>query len=72
MKTTVIWGLALLLTAAMVQAQTADPIPKDLAEVEGGQDLEKVKRSKFQETYVNTEIDFTRYSKIYKGDAYFD
>jgi len=43
-----------------------------LAQNEGGPDLEKVKRAKFRETYVNTEADFSRYDKLYIGDALFD
>ena len=43
-----------------------------LAYVEGGEDLERVKRAKFRETYVNTGVDFSRYDKLYLGDAYFD
>ena len=31
-----------------------------LATVEGAADLEKVKRAKFRETYVNTGVDFSR------------
>lgn len=34
--------------------------------------LEKVKRAKFRETYVDTGVDFNRYKKLYLGDAYFD
>ncbi len=44
----------------------------NLATVEGAADLEKVKRAKFRETYVNTGVDFSRYSKVYLGDALFD
>ena len=43
-----------------------------LQEVEGATDLEKVERARFRETYVNTAVDFTTYSKLYLGDAYFD
>jgi len=34
--------------------------------------LEKVKRAKFRETYVDTGVDFSQYKKLYLGDAYFD
>jgi hypothetical protein len=34
--------------------------------------LEKVKRAKFRETYVDTGVDFSRYTNLYLGDAYFD
>ena len=34
--------------------------------------LEKVKRAKFRETYVDTGVDFKRYKNLYLGDAYFD
>ena len=43
-----------------------------LATVEGAPDLEKVSRAKFRETFVNMSADFTRYNKLYLGDAYFD
>ena len=43
-----------------------------LQEVEGAADLEKVERTRFRETYVNTAADFTTYNKLYLGDAYFD
>ncbi|MBT8064337.1 MAG: DUF3313 domain-containing protein [Gammaproteobacteria bacterium] len=60
-------ALLTLFLAGFAQAQD-----NPLAEVEGADDLEKVKRAKFRETYVNTGVDFTRYSKIYLGDALFD
>jgi len=44
----------------------------DLAAVEGGENLEKVKRASFRDTYVNTSVDFSRYNKLYLGDALFD
>ncbi|MEH6593683.1 MAG: DUF3313 family protein [Halioglobus sp.] len=59
---------ALLLFVAFAQADDQST----LATVEGGADLEKVKYAKFRETYVNTGADFTRYNKLYLGDAYFD
>lgn len=34
--------------------------------------LEKVKRAKFRETYVDTGVDFSQYTKLFLGDAYFD
>lgn len=43
-----------------------------LAENESGPDLEKVKRAKFRETYVNMDADFSHYDKLYIGDALFD
>ena len=43
-----------------------------LQQVEGAADLEKVKRAKFRETYVNTGVDFSKYNKLYLGDALFD
>lgn len=50
-----------------VQAQEGDtPISTDTT------GLEKVKRAKFRETYVNTAVDFSHYNKLYLGDAYFD
>ncbi len=56
-----------LFLAGFAQAQD-----NPLAQVEGADDLDKVKRAKFRETYVNTGVDFTRYSKVYLGDAHFD
>jgi hypothetical protein len=56
--------------AAMVYAHEA-PV-EQLEQVEGAADLEKVKRAKFRETYVNTSSDFTRYDSVYLGDAHFD
>lgn len=44
----------------------------DLAYVAGAEELEKVKRARFRETYVNTGIDFSNYDKLYLGDAFFD
>ena len=57
----------MILGASLVIAED-NPIRK----VEGAADLEKVKRARFRETYVNTNIDFTRYSRVYLGDAHFD
>lgn len=59
--------IATFFAATLVQAQD-NPIQQ----VEGAPDLEKVKRAKFRETYVNTETDFTQYNKLYLGDALFD
>jgi len=58
---------SVLLAASLVQAQD-NPIQT----VEGADDLQKVKRAKFRETYVNMHADFTQYTKLYLGDAYFD
>lgn len=43
-----------------------------LKTVEGAADLEKVKRAQFRETYVNTGADFSKYNKLYLGEALFD
>lgn len=43
-----------------------------IQEVEGAADLQKAEQARFRETYVNTGADFTTYSKLYLGDAYFD
>jgi hypothetical protein len=48
-----------ILGASLVVAED-NPIRK----VEGAADLEKVKRARFRETYVNTNTDFTRYSSV--------
>lgn len=34
--------------------------------------LEKVKRAKFRETYIDTGVDFSQYTKLFLGEAYFD
>ena len=49
---------------------SAEEIP--LSTVEGGDDLQKVKRAKFRETYVNMGVDFSQYTQVYLGDAVFD
>lgn len=67
MKQVILGLLMLVFTAVTTQAQN-----EPMATVEGAADLEKVKRSKFRETYVNTEADFTHYNKLYLGDAHFD
>jgi hypothetical protein len=67
MRNLLVGGLVLILGAAMVHAVE----PTDAA-VEGAPELEKVKKAKFAETYVNPEVDFTRYNKVYLGDAHFD
>ncbi len=43
-----------------------------LNEVEGMENLEKVKRAKFRETYVDTGVDFSKYNKLYLGGALCD
>lgn len=67
MKRILLTLCALILGTTLVQAQE-----NSLATVEGAPDLEKVKRAKFRETYVNTEAEFIRYNKLYLGDAFFD
>lgn len=59
--------LSLLFVASQINAQE-----ESLSIVEGQPDLEKVKRAKFRETFVNTGADFSRYNKLYLGDAFFD
>jgi hypothetical protein len=67
MKNLLISGLVLILGAAIVHAGE-----KTDAAIENAPELEKVKKARFAETYVNREVDFTRYSKVYLGDAFFD
>ena len=67
MKKILVVLLAILLLPMVVVAQEGS-----MAQVEGAADLEKVKRAKFRETYVNVETDFSKYTKIYLGDAHFD
>ena len=43
-----------------------------LKQVDGGKDLEKVKRSKFRDTYVKPDVDFSFYKTVYIGEALFD
>jgi hypothetical protein len=63
MKNLLISGLVLLFGAAFVHADE---------QTNAAPELEKVKKGKFAETYVNPTVDFTRYSKVYLGDAHFD
>lgn len=66
-KVTVALVCVSALFASLVQAQDTDaPISTDTT------GLEKVKRAKFRETYVNTGVDFSQYKNLYLGDAYFD
>ena len=58
----------LLLLAPTLQAEE-EP---SLATVEGQEDLEKVRRAAFRETYVNTAADWTKYDKLYLGEAHYD
>ena len=67
MKKILVVLLAILFLPMVVVAQGGS-----MAQVEGAADLEKVKRAKFRETYVNVETDFSKYTKIYLGDAHFD
>lgn len=59
-----------LVACFLFSGVSADEVP--LSAVEGGADLQKVKRAKFRETYVNTGVDFSRYTRVYLGDALFD
>lgn len=65
LKLTAITALFCIIPAAFGQ-------DNPLARVEGGEDLEQVERANFRDTYVNTSVDFTRYDKLYIGDAFFD
>lgn len=58
-----------VLTSFLLPAWAQDD---GLAVVEGGENLEKVKRASFRDTYVNTGADFSKYNKLYLGDALFD
>ena len=69
MKKLLVLFCSLSLFAAMAQGQEQD---RTLGTIDDGPDLEKVKRAKFRETYVNTAVDFTQYNKIYQGEALFD
>ncbi len=40
--------------------------------VDGAKDLVKVKRAAFSETYINPDVDFSFYNKIYVSEAEFD
>jgi hypothetical protein len=66
-KATLVLMFVSALFVSLAQARDNDtPISTDTA------GLEKVKRAKFRETYVNTGVDFSQYNKLYLGDAYFD
>ena len=66
-KVTLVLMFVSALFISLAQAQENDtPISTDTT------GLEKVKRAKFRETYVNTGVDFSQYNKLYLGDAYFD
>ncbi len=67
--------LPLFTLFTLLSATTFAQVPQsgeDLSKAEGQPDLEQVKRAKFRETYVNMEADFSKYDKIYFGDAFFD
>ena len=53
---------------ALQAAAQQDP----MTAVDGQADLEPVKKAKFRNTYVNTDADFSQYSKLFLGDAFFD
>lgn len=55
------------LVAGSVSAQSPA-----INEMEGMENLEKVKRAKFRETYVDTGVDFSKYNKLYLGEALYD
>ncbi len=62
-------GLVIFLAMSHAAAQEAN---SPLATVEVADDLEKVSRAAFRETYVNKTVDFTRFKKLYLGEALFD
>jgi len=62
---TVLLALPMLASTALAQESGVEAAAS-------AADLEKVKRAKFRETYVDTSVDFSRYNKLYLGDAYFD
>ena len=62
MKKFLILICSLSLFAALAHGEEQE---RTLATIEGGPDLEKVKRAKFRETYVNTAADFTQYNKVF-------
>ena len=41
-------------------------------QVDGAKDLVKVKRSRFSETFIKPDVDFSFYNKIYVSEAHFD
>ena len=59
--------LSLFVLVAHAQEQE-----RTLATIDDGPDLQKAKRAKFRETYVNTDVDFTQYNKVFLGEALFD
>jgi hypothetical protein len=58
--------IPLLLTSPIQAQEDSAPISTDTS------GLEKAKRARFRETYVDTGVDFSQYDKLYLGDAYFD
>lgn len=64
--------LRMLVLISFVFMSGAIAAENQLKHVEGAKDLVKVKRSKFSETYINPEVDFSFYNKIYVSEANFD
>ncbi len=64
--------LIALLTLVPGTALAAKDEQSPLANVEGQENLVKVPRAIFRETYVNTQADFSKYDKLFAGDALFD
>lgn len=64
--------LKVLIISLLLSTGFAFAADKSMKEVEGAADLEKVKKSKFSESYVNPDVDFSHYNKIYVGEAVFD
>lgn len=61
--------LVLISFAFMGCAMAAE---NQLKHVDGAKDLVKVKRAAFSDTYINPDVDFSFYNKIYVSEAEFD
>ena len=58
--------------SSMVFSGFATAGENSLKQVDGAKDLVKVRRAAFSETYINPDVDFGFYSKIYVSEAQFD
>lgn len=57
---------------SLVYSEFALARENSLKQADGGKGLEKVRRSKFSDTYVKPEVDFSFYNTVYIGEALFD
>ncbi len=62
----------MLVLTSFVSMGWATAAENQFKHVDGAKDLVKVKRSAFSETYINPDVDFSFYNKIYVSEADFD